>query len=291
MPALRVVDLVAASGQACVWLVDSRVACWMLETRAYDENLGTSAPEPPPVAHVVQGLPPGRLTDLAVYSDHGCAVTEGGAVGCWTYDPYLTHDAPGPRPAVTVEVHGVTSVSLSPRVAMAARRDGSVWSWGLPWGQEFGSPTLQMASGHHPDLAHPAPMEALHDVKQVAINVDDHACALLTDGSVECWGDNDYGDLGAREPYRAKVPVRADGLGRALAVGLGWYGSGALVEGGQVWCWGVLMQAAKDGRACNILAPMPEMIHNVTAGPRGYRFRRDHRSPGSASEESVRAAG
>jgi hypothetical protein len=266
-PVLRVVDLVAAGDQACVWLVDSRVACWLLNgaSRAYDENLERTSSGPPPVAYEVHGLPPGRVIGLGVCWTHGCAVTEGGAVGCWTYDPSVEHDAPGPRPAVPIEVHDVTSVSLSPRVATAIRHDGSAWSWGLPWGQWFGDPTLQMAFGHHPDLAHPAPLAALHDVKQIAMN-SDHACALLTDGSVECWGDNDYGGMGAREPFRAKVPVRVGGLERTLAVGLGWYGSCALVEGGQVWCWGVLLQAARYARACSIRNPMPEWInHSVPA--------------------------
>ena len=65
-----------------------------------------------------------------------------------------------------------------------------------------------------------------------------HTCALLSDETVECWGSNNSGEIGATtpNPVTAATPV-PDLTGiRELASGAGF--SCARNEGGTVYCWG-----------------------------------------------------
>jgi len=66
-----------------------------------------------------------------------------------------------------------------------------------------------------------------------------HTCVLTGAGTVECWGNNRYGELGDGTTIDRVTPTPVAGLGRrtvALAVGGGH--TCALDDAGAVWCWG-----------------------------------------------------
>ena len=71
-----------------------------------------------------------------------------------------------------------------------------------------------------------------------------HACAVMTDGSVFCWGANPNGAVGGTSdsgmaPQTVATPTQIDlGMGKALGVACGDSFSCALMEGGTVQCWG-----------------------------------------------------
>jgi alpha-tubulin suppressor-like RCC1 family protein len=64
-----------------------------------------------------------------------------------------------------------------------------------------------------------------------------HACALLGDGVVKCWGANFAGQLGNGTQVDSAVPVEVGLPGAASAVVAGYAHACALV-GGAAWCWG-----------------------------------------------------
>ena len=66
-----------------------------------------------------------------------------------------------------------------------------------------------------------------------------HACAVLADGRVQCWGANHSGALGGGLGPNSATPVTVEGLaGPALGVATGMFFSCAVIEGGTVQCWG-----------------------------------------------------
>lgn len=67
---------------------------------------------------------------------------------------------------------------------------------------------------------------------------DYHACAVVNDGRVACWGRNDKGQLGDGATADKSLPVLVPDLPRASDVVAGPAGTCAIVEGGAVWCWG-----------------------------------------------------
>ncbi len=73
-------------------------------------------------------------------------------------------------------------------------------------------------------------------------------CALLDDGTVKCWGDNDFGQLGLGDTADRgdgpgemgnSLPTVSLGTGRtALSISAGAVHSCAVLDNGTVKCWG-----------------------------------------------------
>src|SRR5690606_10666460 len=68
---------------------------------------------------------------------------------------------------------------------------------------------------------------------------DYHACALLTNGGVKCWGSGQYGRLGNNDSAEQLTPVDVIGLsGSVSAIAAGSAHTCALLTNDSVKCWG-----------------------------------------------------
>ena len=65
-----------------------------------------------------------------------------------------------------------------------------------------------------------------------------HTCAVLSDGTVKCWGDNSYGQLGDGTQTQRSTPVTVFGISTATAIAAGFYHTCAVLSDGTVKCWG-----------------------------------------------------
>ena len=114
--------------------------------------------------------------------------------------------------------------------SIALRNDGTVWSWGLP----FGSPGSTVDS-----VTIPRRVEGISNVVQIASGWT-HALALRSDGTVWSWGTSDYGQLG-NLPAVAGLPLPpavVPGLNNIQSIAAGSGTSFALAADGTVWGWG-----------------------------------------------------
>jgi alpha-tubulin suppressor-like RCC1 family protein len=67
----------------------------------------------------------------------------------------------------------------------------------------------------------------------------DHSCGLHVDGSLWCWGRNDYGQLGATAPAESIAPVQiTEVAGTWLSVTVRGENSCAIRDDQTLWCWG-----------------------------------------------------
>jgi hypothetical protein len=65
-----------------------------------------------------------------------------------------------------------------------------------------------------------------------------HVCAVRSDGSVQCWGSNSFGELGDGSVVDRSSPVVVAGLTGVVQVGGGLHFSCAVLVSGSVKCWG-----------------------------------------------------
>ena len=83
----------------------------------------------------------------------------------------------------------------------------------------------------------PVPVSGLTGVAAVS-GGGGHTCALLEDGTVQCWGENEFGQLGDGTTMPSFTPVPVTGITGAVGVSAGWRHTCAVLGDGTVQCWG-----------------------------------------------------
>jgi alpha-tubulin suppressor-like RCC1 family protein len=141
-------------------------------------------------------------------------------------------------------------------------QNGEVRCWGYNGFGQLGDGTTTNRLSPVPVLKSPGG-PALTGVQALTLN-GHHSCALVSGGEVRCWGDNGYGQLGDGTTTQrlSPVPVLQSPGGlpltgvQALALG-GWHNC-ALLNGGEVRCWGSNTVGQQgDGTTTDHLTPVP----------------------------------
>src|SRR5439155_189646 len=146
----------------------------------------------------------------------------------------------------------VAVVGLSNAVAVAARGyhscallgDGTVRCWGRNADGQLGDGTVADPATGPPGSSTPVQVSGITGAAAV-IAGGYHTCALFTDGTAQCWGRNDDGQLGDGTITRSSTPVQAVGINDAVAVNAGILHTCALLSNSTVKCWGAV--APGDG--------------------------------------------
>ncbi|MBL8682233.1 MAG: hypothetical protein JNK05_23905 [Myxococcales bacterium] len=138
------------------------------------------------------------------------------------------------RPASPAGMSQRTAVRLSAGVghSCALQPSGEVFCWGLNERGQAGAPlSMERATS-----AFRVPN--INNAVSIAAGAF-HACALLADGSVRCWGNRATGALGdSMSGESSPTPVRVIGVEDAVSISAGNYHTCALTAGQRVFCWG-----------------------------------------------------
>jgi alpha-tubulin suppressor-like RCC1 family protein len=152
-----------------------------------------------------------------------------------------------------VELTQVAQISVGGTLTCALLLDGTPLCWGD--NNVYG----QLGDGTRAPHAEPAPVLGLHDVKAISAGAL-HACALLGDGSVECWGDNQGGKLGrGTSGGYHPTPAPVVGLTGAVEIAAGSDHSCARGASGWMRCWGS-NSGGKLGDGTLAGAPQPTTV-------------------------------
>ena len=156
---------------------------------------------------------PGLTSVRPRQADAGTAMTWGdNTAGELGNDSLAQSDVP-------VAVHGLTGVVSA---AAGGRQDLALLSNGtvLAWGDDtFGELGHGVASSNG-DSEHPVAVPGLAGVTAVAAGEAD-SLALLSNGTVMAWGENDNGQLGDGSFTNSDVPVAVSGLSGVSAIAAG----------------------------------------------------------------------
>ncbi len=132
---------------------------------------------------------------------------------------------------------GVTAIAIGAGGSCAVVAGGRVACWG-------GSGVILGnlgSTGAMDAVAQPILIPGIYGATQVAMgSTDSFACALLQDGTVACWGENNNDELGSGATSTAGqgYPLPISGLTGVTAISAGDRFVCALA-GGEVWCWGL----------------------------------------------------
>jgi alpha-tubulin suppressor-like RCC1 family protein len=261
--------LAAGDSHTCAILDDGTVNCWGNNNRGQLGN-GIPANSASPVAVVyLQGV-----VSLAAAGDYTCVIlSNSGSVSCWG------DNSSGQLGVVSTPdllLFPTTIPNLGNVVALAAggtyffshtcavRVDGTVWCWGRNQEGQLG------IGSRGPNVYHPVQVADIGGAVAVAAGIY-HTCALLANGTVQCWGDNFFGELGNGTMTSSNLPVPTVPLSAtpgvvAVDISAGGTSTCARLSDGSVSCWGTNGTGNfGNGTFNNSSVPVPSQVSPTVA--------------------------
>jgi alpha-tubulin suppressor-like RCC1 family protein len=183
---------------------------------------------------------------------HTCAVLSAGTVECWgsTIDPIVLGDPAVPtlyantvtvcetsssfvNPSTCVPLGGIAHVEAGGQHTCAITTGGDVKCWGKSTSGQVGH-----SSGCVGGLCPVGTVPGVSNATALTAGTA-HTCALISDGTVTCWGSNGLGQIGNGQACTPTCPPTVvPNLSNVTAIAaLGDY-TCAVVQGGGVRCWG-----------------------------------------------------
>jgi len=249
VPVLTAVTAVAAGGAHTCAVAGGAVSCFGSNVSGQLGD-GTTTDRTTPPASAPLGAPGATAVAVATGASHTCAVDSDGKVWCWGNgaDGQLGYSAaqnatPGavPLPPVTPG-SGVLSAGGAHTCAVTAAGELRCW-------------------GRFTPTAAPAPASGIIDVPGAfgVASGGDHACAIAGgDRHVECFGANDYGQLGDGGTTASVTPVTIEGLDDVEELAAGALHTCARRANGKVACWGA-NTSGQLGDGTPLTLPIPQL--------------------------------
>lgn len=262
-------------GHSCVILDNQSVSCWGHQDHIGNGTQSSNLDYPTLTASLGNNA---SAVGISSSLYHTCVLLGNGSVSCWGTGNYgklgngdlqtkriptlvsdfgnnqtiaipeLDFDGDGTinllqshRPKVDVYSSSMNSGS---RTACTILSNGSVACWGWGASGELGVGSNPPSYSDTPVLVSDFP----GNLKATKISVGDtNACVILTNGTISCWGKNQYGQLGIGNSNTSPMsPVLTQNLGygmtqsftRPISVSAGGEHTCAVLDNGLVTCWG-----------------------------------------------------
>jgi alpha-tubulin suppressor-like RCC1 family protein len=226
-------DVGVGLDHSCANLANGEIRCW---GNNHNGQLGNGGDGPFSLSpSLVEGVLDAASPVMANYLN-SCVMLSAAEPRCWgaNDDGQLGNgswdDAFAPSP-VSLLSGDVSAITPGQQYTCAVMTAGGVSCWG---DNAYG----QLGDGTTVDRFAPVGVVGLGGPVMAVALAGGHACALRTDGRVECWGRNVQGQLGDGTRIDRTKAVRVRGLpSDVLEVTVGANHSCALAPSG-VFCWG-----------------------------------------------------
>ncbi|WP_146155956.1 hypothetical protein [Enhygromyxa salina] len=267
LPGIAIVEAVSqfesGSFHNCARLVTGDARCWganavgqlgVGDTTTIGDN------EPPSAGELVFDGTDG-IERVAAGVWHNCALTVSDELICWGRNisgqlgygnsQSLGDDEPpsdaGPvdvRPGALPNDASISAVALGGGHSCVLFSTGEVLCWGGNEDGELGQGHTDDWGDDNDELPSALPLIDLGGVATAISAGEEHTCALLDDGSVRCWGKNDFGQLGLGHLDNIgddEAPADAEAVdlgGLAISISAGGDHTCAVLADYSVVCWG-----------------------------------------------------
>lgn len=220
---------------SCALLASGAVQCWG-ENFYGDLGDGTNARSSIPVT--VTGI--SSAAAVAIGGAHSCALLASGAIQCWGYNYYgqlgdgTTTDSN--TPVIVSGIDNATAVAAGAFFSCALLASGAVQCWGHGRNAELGDGS----SWPYADSNIPVSVAGINTATAISAG-GYHACAVLRNGIAQCWGYNNYGQLGngTTTASASNTPVRVSAIDAPVRLAAGIWHTCALLSDGAMRCWGL----------------------------------------------------
>lgn len=229
----------------CAISEDGEVLCWGAITQGLSKALNIpSSTFPVTIPDIANPL------SLAV-GNHICALLHDHTILCWGDNSFgqLGHGATEPfsLPLGVSNISNASAVAVGLEHTCALLSDTTVKCWG---DNTYG----QLGDGTNTASSSPVSVTGLSNVIAITAASEDTTCALISDGTIKCWGYGLTGELGDGNKISSPIPVTVNGISTAKMIASGVTsfsdasfipkatdGPGnfcALLSDGTVMCWG-----------------------------------------------------
>jgi len=236
-----ITKVAAGRYHTCALATDGDIHCWGSSSRG---QLGTGSVESSRTPARVSALGRDAIA-IAAGEDHSCAIRTDGQLRCWgsNRDRQLGEGSPGLYSIPQLLIPERNAASNTPIGGVAAIATGRYHSCLITgqrgvacWGRNSDG---QLGDDSTIPRSTPVAVAGLDSgIAAIALGAE-HSCALRQDGTVLCWGSNQYGQLGDGTQEKHSVPVAVSGItGGVAAIVAGDNHTCALIQGGGAKCWG-----------------------------------------------------
>jgi alpha-tubulin suppressor-like RCC1 family protein len=267
--ATTVVALAAGGGSVCAVFYSGKIKCWGYNL---DGELGYGNTEnvgddelPSAIGYVSLSDDPGvTVRELSIGNTHACALLSDGTVNCWGRavfgvlgrgndesigDDELPSDV-APVSVITTPGLSVEQISAGGSHTCALLSNGTIQCWGDNDYRQLGrDDTQDLGDDELPSDVAPVSVSTTPGVTVTQISAGfKHTCALLSDGTVKCWGANGSGQLARGTPNNLadeQLPSEVEPIAittaadvTAVAIRAGYDSTCVLLSDGTVKCWG-----------------------------------------------------
>jgi alpha-tubulin suppressor-like RCC1 family protein len=149
-----------------------------------------------------------NASSISSNGQHTCAVIESGTVECWglNFQGQLgdgTHQNTSSKEVMNLG--SVTKIDTSYYHSCAILSDQTVKCWGMNTSGQLGH-GFQSPGNASDQYETASTVIDINGAIDIAVS-DSHSCALLSNQTVKCWGDNEYGQLGNKNNNDSLSPV------------------------------------------------------------------------------------
>jgi len=158
---------------------------------------------------------PAGVAQVSLGESHSCARMTDGRVRCWGANVYgqVGMGTVSMREPVPIEVPAFMAAGMETSDVAAGRSHscallatGAVFCWGANNGGQLG--TGDTADSLVPVQVETESAAPLDQVRVLETGQGSHNCVIRMDGSIWCWGDNSYAQLGVTGMDSATTPVQ-----------------------------------------------------------------------------------